>query len=88
MRVWVLFLGNVMTIEKILAAIGAVIALLFGAFFKGRSDGKKEVKRDYDTAVAKRQAEVAKQVREVQDEVEQKTDDGVSAELKSRWVRK
>ena len=38
--------------------------------------------------MAKRQAEVAKQVREVQDEVEQKTDDSVSDALKSKWVRK
>ena len=77
-----------MSIEKILAAVGALLALLAGVFLKGRSDGKKDVKREYDTAVAKQQSEAAKKVKGVRNEVQKSTDDSVTEQLKSRWVRK
>lgn len=77
-----------MSIEKILTTIGALLALIAGVFLKGRSDGKKDIKREYDTVVAKQQAEAAKQVKELKNEASKKTDDSVTDELKSRWVRK
>lgn len=73
-----------MEIEKILAAVGAIIALIAGAFIKGRSDGKQE----HEVKIAKQQAEVAKQVKEIENEVAKKTSDSVDDELKRRWVRK
>ena len=77
-----------MSIEKILAAVGALLALLAGVFLKGRSDGKKDVKREYDQAVANQRHAAAEKVKEVKHEVQKSTDDSVTEQLKSRWVRK
>ena len=77
-----------MSIEKILAAVGALLALLAGGFLKGRSDGNKDVKREYDTAVANQRHAAAEKVKEVKNEVQKSTDDSVTEQLKSRWVRK
>lgn len=77
-----------MSIEKILAAIGAAIAVLVGVFLKGRSDGKTDAKQEYDQAVAEQRHDAAKKVKEVKNEVQKSTDDSVTEQLKSRWVRK
>ena len=77
-----------MSIEKILAAVGAMLALLAGVFFKGRSDGKKDVKREYDTAVAKQRAEASEKVKEVRNETASSSDDDIADKLKRDWVRK
>ena len=77
-----------MSIEKILAAIGALLALVTGVFLKGRSDGKKDVKREYDTAVAKQRAKAAEKVKEVRNETASSSDDDISDKLKRDWVRK
>ena len=77
-----------MSIEKILAAVGALLALLAGAFLKGRSDGKRDVKREYDTAVAKQRAEAAEKVKEIRNETASSSDDDIADKLKRDWVRK
>lgn len=77
-----------MSIEKILAALGALLALLAGVFLKGRSDGKRDVKREYDQAVANQRHAAAEKVKEVRNEVQKSTDNSVTEQLKSRWVRK
>lgn len=77
-----------MSIEKILAAVGALLALLVGVFLKGRSDGKTDAKKQYDQAVADQRAKAAEKVKEVKNEVQKSTDDSVTEQLKSRWVRK
>ena len=77
-----------MSIEKILAAVGALLALLAGVFLKGRSDGKTDAKHQYDQAVANQRHAAAEKVKEVKNEVQKSTDDSVTEQLKSRWVRK
>ena len=77
-----------MSIEKILAAVGALLALLAGVFLKGRSDGKTDAKQQYDQAVAEQRHTAAEKVKEVRNEVQKSTDDSVTEQLKSRWVRK
>ena len=77
-----------MSLEKILTAVGALLALLAGVFLKGRSDGKTDAKREYDRAVAEQRAKTAEKVKEARNEVSKKTDDSIADELKSRWVRK
>ena len=77
-----------MSIEKILAAVGAAIAVLVGVFLKGRSDGKTDAKQQYDQAVANQRHAAAEKVKEVKHEVQKSTDDSVTEQLKSRWVRK
>lgn len=77
-----------MSLEKILATVGALVALLAGVFIKGRAGGKRDVKQQYDQAIAKQRHDAAQKAKEVRDDVKQKTDDGVSEQLKSRWVRK
>ena len=75
-------------IEKTLAAAGAFIALLVSVFIKGRAGGKREVEQQYDQAIAKQRHDAAQKAKEVRDDVKQKTDDSVSEQLKSKWVRK
>ena len=77
-----------MSIEKILAAVGALLALLAGVFLKGRSDGKTDAEQQYDQAVAEQRHTAAEKVKEVRNEVQKSTDDSVTEQLKSRWVRK
>lgn len=76
------------SIKKILAALGALAALLVGAFIKGRAGGKRDVEQQYGQAIAKQRHEAAQKAKEVRDDVKQKTDDSVSEQLKSKWVRK
>ena len=77
-----------MSIEKILAAIGAAIAVLVGVFLKGRSDGKTDAKQEYDRAVANQRHAAAEKVKEMRNEVQKSTDDDVADKLKRDWVRK
>lgn len=78
----------VMSIETILALLAALIAVITGVFFKGKSDGKKDARKEQETAVAKQQVITAKQAKEVEQDVKQKTDHSVSDALKSRWVQR
>lgn len=77
-----------MSFEKILTAISAIIALVIGVFIKGRSVGKSKAKNQYDAKIIKRQTEVARQAKEVDNETNKKGDDAINAELKRDWVRK
>ena len=77
-----------MSIEKILAAVGAAIAVLVSVFLKGRSDGKTDAKQQYDQAVANQRHAAAEKVKEVRNETASSSDDDIADKLKRDWVRK
>ena len=77
-----------MSIEKILAAVGALLALLAGVFLKGRSDGKTDAKQEHDQAVADQRSKAAEKVKEVRNETASISDDDIADKLKRDWVRK
>lgn len=83
-----------MSIKSILVGIGAFIALLFAAFFKGRSSGKQEVieevkeqhSKDVESVAAVR-VENVKVVNNVQKEAITNTDSVIDTELANKWTR-
>lgn len=83
-----------MSIKSILVGIGAFIALLFAAFFKGRSSGKQEVVEEVKEqhvkdveAVATTRVENVKVVNNVQKETINSSDSVIDKELADKWTR-
>ena len=83
-----------MSIKSILVGIGAFIALLFAAFFKGRSSGKQEVQREVVKEQTKAVEEVAqtrvenvKVANRVKQDVIKSSDKQVDKELNDEWTR-
>lgn len=83
-----------MSIKSILVGIGAFIALLFAAFFKGRSSGKQEVQEEVQKMqnkaveeVAEKRVESVKVVNRVQQKVVASSDEAVDKELNDKWTR-
>lgn len=83
-----------MSIKSILVGIGAFIALLFAAFFKGRNYGaetvRQEVERrdaELEKEVVTEQVEEIKRVNKIQQEVLAKPDSMVDKELYDKWSR-
>lgn len=80
--------------KLILAGIGAVLLMLLGAFFKGRSSGKEEVKNEVQADVNRKIEEVAETrqannqvVKDVQKEAITHSDSVIDAELSDKWTR-
>jgi hypothetical protein len=69
-------------IQGYVAAAGAVLAIIAGAFLYGRSSGKADAKADQAAANAK----AAKQARDTENEVQGMDSAGVDAGL-SEWLR-
>lgn len=83
-----------MSIKSILVGIGAFIALLFAAFFKGRSSGKEEIKNEVQAETNRKVEEVAEiqksnnqVVKDVQKETITHSDSVIDAELSDKWTR-
>lgn len=64
------------------AAIGAVIAVLAAAYFKGRREGSQSAKQKQAEADAK----AAKTARKVEDDVRKSSDADINDRL-SKWMR-
>lgn len=86
------------TMEIIVGAIATVLALIFGAFHLGKSQGKNvadandEQQRTEEiaaatVAAAERRAEVTKGVSDVQQTVSHMPDDDVDRELREKFTR-
>lgn len=73
-----------MSIEMILAALSALVAVVVAAFSRGKSSGKKVSEHE---ALKQVKGRIDK-AKEVQDETISKSDSSVSDALKSRWLRK
>ena len=87
------------TMEIIVGAIATVLALIFGAFHLGKSQGKSvadanaEQQRTEESAAAtvaaaERRAEVTKGASDVQQTVSHMPDDDVDRELRESFTRK
>ena len=86
------------TMEIIVGAIATVLALIFGAFHLGKSQGKgiataeNEKQNAEETAaanaVAERRVEVIKEASDVQQTVSHMPDDDVDRELREQFTRK
>lgn len=83
-----------MSIKSILVGVGAFIALLFAAFFKGRSSGKQEVVEEVKEqhtkdveAVATTRVENVKVVNSVQKGTINSSDSVIDKELADKWTR-
>lgn len=87
------------TMEIIVGAIATVLALIFGAFHLGKSQGKgiattenekqnAEETAAANAAVAERRVEVIKEASDVQQTVSHMPDDDVDRELREQFTRK
>lgn len=86
------------TMEIIVGASATVLALIFGAFHLGKSQGKVIATAEAETqnaentaagniAVAERRVEVMKGARDVQQTVSHMPDDDVDRELREKFTR-
>lgn len=86
------------TMEIIVGAIATVLALIFGAFHLGKSQGKGIATAEAETqnaentaagnaAVAERRVEVTKGASDVQQTVSHMPDDDVDRELREKFTR-
>lgn len=80
--------------KLILAGIGAILLMLLGAFFKGRSSGKEEIKNEVQADVNRKVEEVAgiqksnnQVVKNVQKEAITNSDSVIDSELSDKWTR-
>lgn len=80
--------------KLILAGIGAIFLMLLGAFFKGRSSGKEEIKNEVQADVNRKVEEVAeiKQansevVKDAQAQAINNSDSVIDEELSDKWTR-
>lgn len=80
--------------KLILAGIGAVLLMLLGAFFKGRSSGKEEIKNEVQAETNRKVEEVAEiqksnsqVVKNVQKEAITHSDSVIDSELSDKWTR-
>ena len=80
--------------KLILAGIGAILLMLLGAFFKGRSSGKEEIKNEVQAETNRKVEEVAEiqksnnqVVKNVQKEAITHSDSVIDAELSDKWTR-
>ena len=83
-----------MTLEMIVGAITALIAVVFGAFHAGKSSAtakaekqRTEEKATATAAVAKRRIEATKGASDVQQSVNHLPDDDVDRELREKFTR-
>lgn len=87
------------TMEIIVGAIATVLALIFGAFHLGKSQGKgiataenekqnAEETAAANAAVAERRVEVIKEASDAQTTVSHMSDDNVDRELRENFTRK
>ncbi|MBA1485929.1 hypothetical protein G9H14_03665 [Klebsiella pneumoniae] len=87
------------TMEIIVGAIATVLALIYGAFHLGKTQGKNvadanaEQQRTVENAAAtvaaaERRAEVIKEASDVQQTVSHMPDDAVDRELREQFTRK
>ncbi|HFT2109016.1 TPA: hypothetical protein RG867_000026 [Klebsiella pneumoniae] len=84
------------TMEIIVGAIATVLALIFGAFHLGKTQGKSvadaqaEQQRTEENAtatVAERRADATKGASDVQEDVKRMGDDDIDRELRERFTR-
>lgn len=80
--------------KLILAGIGAILLMLLGAFFKGRSSGKEEIKNEVQAETNRKVEEVAEiqksnnqVVKNVQKEAITHSDSVIDSELSDKWTR-
>lgn len=80
--------------KLILAGIGAVLLMLLGAFFKGRSSGKEEIKNEVQAETNRKVEEVAETrqtnnqvVKGAQAKAINNSDSVIDAELSDKWTR-
>lgn len=80
--------------KLILAGISAVLLMLLGAFFKGRSSGKEEIKNEVQADVVRKSEEVsaiksenAGTVKNAQAQAINNSDSVIDAELSDKWTR-
>ena len=80
--------------KLILAGIGAVLLMLLGAFFKGRSSGKEAIQNEVQADVNRKVEEVAEiqksnnqVVKNVQKEAITHSDSVIDSELSDKWTR-
>lgn len=80
--------------KLILAGIGAILLMLLGAFFKGRSSGKEEIKNKVQAETNRKVEEVAEiqksnnqVVKNVQKEAITHSDSVIDSELSDKWTR-
>jgi FlaG/FlaF family flagellin (archaellin) len=86
------------TMEIIVGAIATVLALIFGAFHLGKTQGKSvadaqaeqqrtEENATATVAVAERRADATKGASDVQEDVKRMGDDDIDRELRERFTR-
>ena len=81
-------------LQAILVGILTLIGIVFAAFFKGRSNGRAEVReevqeqhtKDVET-VAKERVENVKVVKDVQQKVVKSSDSDIDKRLSDEWTR-
>lgn len=80
--------------KLILAGIGVILLMLLGAFFKGRSSGKEEIKNEVQTDVNRKIEEVAETrqannqvVKDAKTQAINNSDSVIDKELSDKWTR-
>ena len=66
---------------------GLALLTLASVFYRGRATGRQTERQERQEQINEQGAKARQEVRDVQDVVARKDDDGVAAELKSRWLR-
>ena len=80
--------------KLILAGIGTILLMLLGAFFKGRSSSKEEIKNEVQADTNRKVEEVTEiqksnnqVVKNVQKETITNSDSVIDSELSDKWTR-
>jgi len=71
-----------------LAVIGALIAGVAGAYFRGKARGKADVRAEVDAKTNQQAANAAKEIRNVDAQIDRLPDGGAADQLKRDWLRK
>jgi len=66
---------------------GLALLTLASVFYRGRATGRQTERQERQEQINEQGAKARQEVRDVQDMVARMDDDGVAAELKSRWLR-
>lgn len=66
---------------------GLALAALASVFYRGRATGRQAERQERQDQINEQAAKARQEARNVQEDVARKDDDGVAAELKSRWLR-
>lgn len=71
-----------------LAVIATLLAGVAGAYFRGKARGKADARAEVDAKTNQQAANAAKEIRNVDAQIDRLPDGGAADQLKRDWLRK